>query len=457
MVALVRGVHGLHGAVRVEVLTDHPETPLRARHGAAPRGRDEPLTIASAEAVADGPGWRVRFREVASRDAADTLRGRVSRGRRRPRASSSAAASTTGTRSWASPCAASDGAELGTVRDIYRVGENEVFVVDGGTVGAVRPARRSGRSSGSSRRAAARSSSTPSRSTSGRRSRRRPIPTGRRRRDGATGAGAAPPTATATGRTPPPRRTAPRRGRRGRPPTSHDPRDRRPDAVPGDVRGPAGRQHPGADPGARPRDDPGPRPARLGPRQAPLRRRHPVRRRRRHGPARRSRSRPRSTRSAGRTRWRSCSTRRARSSATPGPPTSRRATHLIFVCPRYEGVDERIRSLVDLELSIGDYVADRRRAAGARRHRCGHPPAARAPSTTRRRPRSRSAPASSSTRSTRARRRSGAWTCRPILTSGDHGAVAPLAREAGAAPHPERRPDLLADRRDRAAPLTSTD
>ena len=31
-------------------------------------------------------------------------------------------------------------------------------------------------------------------------------------------------------------------------------------------------------------------------------------------------------------------------------------THLIFICPRYEGVDERIRGLVDLELSIGDYV-----------------------------------------------------------------------------------------------------
>jgi tRNA (guanine37-N1)-methyltransferase len=30
--------------------------------------------------------------------------------------------------------------------------------------------------------------------------------------------------------------------------------------------------------------------------------------------------------------------------------------HLILVCPRYEGVDERIRSLVDIELSIGDYV-----------------------------------------------------------------------------------------------------
>jgi tRNA (guanine37-N1)-methyltransferase len=31
-------------------------------------------------------------------------------------------------------------------------------------------------------------------------------------------------------------------------------------------------------------------------------------------------------------------------------------SHLVFVCPRYEGVDERIRSLIDLELSIGDYV-----------------------------------------------------------------------------------------------------
>jgi tRNA (guanine37-N1)-methyltransferase len=30
--------------------------------------------------------------------------------------------------------------------------------------------------------------------------------------------------------------------------------------------------------------------------------------------------------------------------------------HLLLVCPRYEGVDERIRAFVDLELSIGDYV-----------------------------------------------------------------------------------------------------
>ena len=33
-----------------------------------------------------------------------------------------------------------------------------------------------------------------------------------------------------------------------------------------------------------------------------------------------------------------------------------RRGHLILVCPRYEGVDERVRDLVDLELSIGDYV-----------------------------------------------------------------------------------------------------
>lgn len=30
--------------------------------------------------------------------------------------------------------------------------------------------------------------------------------------------------------------------------------------------------------------------------------------------------------------------------------------HLVFLCPRYEGVDERVRGMVDLELSIGDYV-----------------------------------------------------------------------------------------------------
>jgi tRNA (guanine37-N1)-methyltransferase len=30
--------------------------------------------------------------------------------------------------------------------------------------------------------------------------------------------------------------------------------------------------------------------------------------------------------------------------------------HLLFVCPRYEGVDHRVRAMVDLEISVGDYV-----------------------------------------------------------------------------------------------------
>ncbi len=30
--------------------------------------------------------------------------------------------------------------------------------------------------------------------------------------------------------------------------------------------------------------------------------------------------------------------------------------HLVLICPRYEGIDERVRALVDLELSIGDVV-----------------------------------------------------------------------------------------------------
>jgi len=31
-------------------------------------------------------------------------------------------------------------------------------------------------------------------------------------------------------------------------------------------------------------------------------------------------------------------------------------SHLVLVCPRYEGVDERVRALVDLEISLGDFV-----------------------------------------------------------------------------------------------------
>ena len=232
---------------------------------------------------------------------------------------------------------------LGTVRDVYRIGENEVFVVEGGPVGAVRPARGPG--------------VHPRLRAASRRDRRgcrvaRPAP-GRR------------------ARTPDPERPkAPRRdvGARPKPATPH--RDGGAAAggramtleidvltlFPAMLDGPLSGQHPGPHPGAGPGRDPDPRPARVGARPPSVGRRRAVRRRRRDGPAPGARRRrPRRAPPTG-LDWRSCSTRAARSSARPAPPTWRRDPHLIFVCARYEGVDERIRSLVDLELSIGDYV-----------------------------------------------------------------------------------------------------
>ncbi len=133
MVALVRGVHGLAGAVRVEVLTDHPETRFVTGAVLHREGRDEPLTIASAEAIVDGPGWRLRFREIRSRDAADTLRGVYLEAVVLPELELER-----GAYYWHEVIGVTvrglDGADLGTVRDVYRIGENEVFVVDGGTV-----------------------------------------------------------------------------------------------------------------------------------------------------------------------------------------------------------------------------------------------------------------------------------------------------------------------------------
>ena len=143
VVALVRGVHGLRGAVRVEVLTVHPQGRFAEGRVLLREGDDRPLTIASAEAVADGPGWRLRFDEVTSRDAADTLRGAYLEALVRPEEELAR-----GEYYWHEIIGAAvrglDGTELGTVRDVYRVGENEAFVVTGGPFGsfdlpAVRP------------------------------------------------------------------------------------------------------------------------------------------------------------------------------------------------------------------------------------------------------------------------------------------------------------------------------
>ena len=62
VVALVRGLHGLRGAVRVEVLTDHPEERFAA--GAVVHLESSVSVLTVAEAAPDRPGWLVRFREI---------------------------------------------------------------------------------------------------------------------------------------------------------------------------------------------------------------------------------------------------------------------------------------------------------------------------------------------------------------------------------------------------------
>lgn len=134
VVGLVRGVHGLRGAVRVEVLTDRPEQRFRPGVVLHPETSDAPLTIVSADPVADGPGWRVRFREVPTREAADALRGVYLETVVHPVGDLAR-----GEVYWhevvGSAVRGVDGAELGVVQDIYRVAENEVYVVAGGKFG----------------------------------------------------------------------------------------------------------------------------------------------------------------------------------------------------------------------------------------------------------------------------------------------------------------------------------
>jgi 16S rRNA processing protein RimM len=127
VVGLVRGVQGLRGVVRVEVLTDDPSRfdPGRVLH---PEGADSPLTVR--ESRADGPGLLVAFAEVTSREAADALRDTYLEGD-----TADAAPLAEGSYYWHDlvGCAVTTtaGESLGTVEDIFRVGESEVYVVNG--------------------------------------------------------------------------------------------------------------------------------------------------------------------------------------------------------------------------------------------------------------------------------------------------------------------------------------
>ena len=125
-VGLVRGVHGLRGTVRVEILSDNADR-FNAGSVLYPEGSDKPLTIVSAHR--DGPGLLVQFREVKDRPTADTLREKYLE------APTDRSALPADTYYWHDivGCAVTTdaGVELGTVREVFRVGESEVYVVVG--------------------------------------------------------------------------------------------------------------------------------------------------------------------------------------------------------------------------------------------------------------------------------------------------------------------------------------
>ena len=118
--------------------------------------------------------------------------------------------------------------------------------------------------------------------------------------------------------------------------------------------------------------------------------------------------------------------------------------HLVLVCPRYEGVDERIRHMVDLELSIGDYVLSG-----------GEIPALVVIDAV-----LRLLPGAIDAASTDEESFSSPWLEYPqytrpsefrgervpdVLVSGDHAAVARWRREQALARTRRNRPDLLAE------------
>lgn len=131
-VGRVRAIHGLRGALRVEILTDRPEERFAVGAHLFREGSAAVLTIASAHA--DQPGWLVIFQEIIDRPGAETLRdayleAEISPDQDLPR----------GEYYWheiiGTPVVGADGTALGRVEDVYRAGAAEVFLVRGGPYG----------------------------------------------------------------------------------------------------------------------------------------------------------------------------------------------------------------------------------------------------------------------------------------------------------------------------------
>jgi 16S rRNA processing protein RimM len=132
VVGLVRGVHGLRGAVRLEVLSDDPE-----RFAVGSRlfveGGQSALTVTWSQS--DEPGILVRFREVSDRETADTLRDRYLE------ADVPADVLPDDTAYWheieGARVITTQEEELGRVAEVFRAGGSEVFVVRGGPRGEI--------------------------------------------------------------------------------------------------------------------------------------------------------------------------------------------------------------------------------------------------------------------------------------------------------------------------------
>ena len=128
VVGRVRGVHGLRGAVRIEVLTDDPEKRFGPGAVLHPEGTTDHLTVT--RAGPSSPGWLVRFAEIPDRDSAESLRDRyleaevpVQRGQ------------APDTYYWHELIGAKvldrGGRLLGNVVDVYRAGGADVYLVRG--------------------------------------------------------------------------------------------------------------------------------------------------------------------------------------------------------------------------------------------------------------------------------------------------------------------------------------
>jgi tRNA (guanine37-N1)-methyltransferase len=124
VVARVNGPHGIKGALRLESLTDDP-TRFAVGSQLTPEGDEAPLTVT--QSTSTPRALIVRFAEVPDRDAADALRGVYLEAPAPPRRR--------GRYLWHEVVGTRvedrAGETLGTVREIIRAGGGEVAIVEG--------------------------------------------------------------------------------------------------------------------------------------------------------------------------------------------------------------------------------------------------------------------------------------------------------------------------------------